>query len=55
MFQALRQVWMALRENVSAYDELDMATMRLRLRLPDEPHTEVPQPNVLEPAEVRRM
>lgn len=43
---------MALKENVATYDELDMATTRLRLRLPEEPVPEVPQPNVLEPMEV---
>ena len=43
---------MSLKENVSAYDELDMATMRFRLRLPDEPQPEVPTPNVIEPSEV---
>lgn len=43
---------MALREEVSAVDELDMATTRLRVRLPDEPRPEIPQPNVLESTEV---
>ena len=43
---------MALKENVATYDELDMATTRLRLRLPDEPVPETLQPNILEPMEV---
>ena len=35
-FKALRGLWMALGEHVAAVDELDMATERFRLRLPDE-------------------
>ena len=45
-------MFMALKENVQAFDELDMATTRIRLRLPDEPQTDPPQSNIIEPAEV---
>ena len=37
---------------VGAVDELDMATTRIRIRLPDEPISEVPQPNILEKCEI---
>ncbi|CAH1800276.1 unnamed protein product [Owenia fusiformis] len=50
-FRHLRAVWMVLREQVAAIDELSMATTRLRLRLPDEPVPDPPQPNIIEPAE----
>jgi len=33
-------------------DELDMATTRMRLRLPDEVKSDIPQSNVLEIEEV---
>nr|KAG5691642.1 hypothetical protein BaRGS_022917 [Batillaria attramentaria] len=33
-------------------DELDMATMRLRVKLPEEPAPEMPQPNILEATEL---
>ncbi len=52
-FRCLRQVWLMLRELVSAIDELNMATLRLRLRLEEEPKTDPPQPNILEKSEVR--
>ena len=48
----MRQMWLSLRERVSAIDELGMATTRLRLRLPDEEPTDPPLPNIIEPAEV---
>ncbi|KAK7492086.1 hypothetical protein BaRGS_00016750, partial [Batillaria attramentaria] len=51
-FKQLRVLWMALREEVSSVDELDMATMRLRVRLPEEPAPEMPQPNILEATEL---
>ena len=50
--QVVRTLWIELRAQVSAHDELDMATTRLRLRMPDEPVPDPPQPNILEPAEV---
>lgn len=43
---------MALREHVSAIDELKMATIRLRIRHPDEPRTNRTEVNILEPTEV---
>ncbi|XP_071112627.1 E3 ubiquitin-protein ligase SHPRH-like isoform X1 [Haliotis cracherodii] len=51
-FKPLRAVWLAAREQVSAVDELDMATTRLRVRLQDEPQSEIPQPNVIERGQV---
>ena len=46
-------MWAGKKEHVATFDELDMCTTRLRLRLPDEPVPEVPIPNILEPTEVR--
>lgn len=43
---------MALRERVCAIDEINMATMRMRLRHDSEPPSDPPQANVVEPAEV---
>ncbi|XP_046577408.1 E3 ubiquitin-protein ligase SHPRH-like [Haliotis rubra] len=51
-FKPLRAVWLAAREQVSAVDELDMATTRLRVRLQDEPQPELPQPNIIEKGQV---
>ncbi|KAL3881583.1 hypothetical protein ACJMK2_028004 [Sinanodonta woodiana] len=51
-FKHLRFMWLALREQISAIDELDMATTRLRLRLSDEPKLDTPQLHVLEVSEV---
>eukprot|EP00058_Branchiostoma_floridae_P018800 XP_002604289.1 hypothetical protein BRAFLDRAFT_125252 [Branchiostoma floridae] len=51
-YKQLHVVWMALRDRVAAIDELDMATTRLRLRLPEEERTDPPQPNIIEPGEV---
>ena len=45
---------MSLREQIAAIDELDMCTMRLRLRLPGEERTDPPQLNVIEEGEVSR-
>jgi hypothetical protein len=42
---------MVLRNNVSAIDELGMATERLRVRLPEEPKPKVL--HIIEPHEVR--
>ncbi|KAI0211430.1 E3 ubiquitin-protein ligase SHPRH [Lamellibrachia satsuma] len=47
-FKCLRTVWKVLREQVSAMDELSMATTRIRLRLEDEPLANPPQKNILE-------
>lgn len=46
-------MWMALRERVCAIDEINMATMRMRLRLPNELPADPPEANIVEPAEVK--
>ncbi|CAH1233504.1 SHPRH [Branchiostoma lanceolatum] len=51
-YKQLHVVWMALRDRIASIDELDMATTRLRLRLPQEERTDPPQPNIIEPGEV---
>ncbi|KAI8498455.1 hypothetical protein Bbelb_236570 [Branchiostoma belcheri] len=51
-YKQLHVVWMALRDRVASIDELDMATTRLRLRLPEEERTDPPQPNIIEPGEI---
>jgi hypothetical protein len=43
---------MALKEEVQAFDEIDMATLRFRLRFPDEPRAETGQTHIIEPGEV---
>ena len=48
----MRTHWAGIKEHVGSFDEVDMCTTRLRLRLPEEPTPETPQPNILEPAEV---
>lgn len=48
----MRAYWAGKKEHVASFDELDMSTTRLRLRLPDEPVPETPQPNVLDKMEV---
>jgi len=45
-------MWMALRERVCAIDEINMATMRMRLRHQNELPADPPQANIVEPAEV---
>lgn len=55
VFQPLRAYWGALLERVAAMDELDMAKMRLRAKLPDEPYDPVSQPYIIIPAEVRSL
>ena len=50
--QKLRTHWAGIKEHVASFDELDMSTTRLRLRLPDEPVPDTPQLNVLERSEV---
>jgi len=53
--QHLRAVWIALHEQVQAIDELDMATTRLRLRLPEEEVPDSFRMNIIEPAEVSKI
>ena len=55
VFQCVRTLWIELRAQVSSLDELDMATTRLRLRLPDEPRSDPPVANILERGEVLRI
>ena len=50
--QLLRVLWIESKAHVSSFDELGMATTRLRLRLPDEPKPDLTQLNILEPSEV---
>ncbi|XP_059907185.1 E3 ubiquitin-protein ligase SHPRH isoform X1 [Gadus macrocephalus] len=49
-YKVLHEYWMVLRNNVSAIDELGMATERLRVRLPEEPKPKVL--HIIEPHEV---
>ncbi|WAR07633.1 SHPRH-like protein, partial [Mya arenaria] len=51
-YKKLRANWAGKKEHVATFDELDMCTTRLRLRLPDEPEPEIPQPNVLDRTEL---
>lgn len=51
-FRALRSVWMQIRDHASAIDELDMATLRFRMRYKNEPQPEIPVPYILEKEEV---
>ncbi|XP_045197702.2 E3 ubiquitin-protein ligase SHPRH-like isoform X2 [Mercenaria mercenaria] len=51
-FKKLRAHWAGIKEHVASFDELDMSTTRLRLRLPDEPVPETPQLNILEKTEL---
>ncbi|XP_072036001.1 LOW QUALITY PROTEIN: E3 ubiquitin-protein ligase SHPRH-like [Amphiura filiformis] len=51
-FKCLRAVYVALRDRVAALDELEMATMRLRLRGPDEEIDKASQPYIIEPYEL---
>lgn len=48
----MRAYWAGMKEHVATFDELDMSTTRLRLRLPDEPVPETPQLNILDQSEV---
>jgi len=43
---------MALRERVTAIDELNMAVCRMRLREVDEPLADPPPSNIVEPSQV---
>jgi len=45
-------MWMALRERVTAIDELNMAMCRMRLREPDESIIDPPPSNIVEPSQV---
>lgn len=51
-FKFLRQMWLALREQVSSLDELNMATTRMRIRLDNELPTDPPQRNIIERSEL---
>ncbi|XP_071818439.1 uncharacterized protein [Apostichopus japonicus] len=51
-FKPLRAYWGALMERVAAMDELDMAKMRLRVKLPDEPYDPESQPYIILPEEI---
>ncbi|XP_037698189.1 E3 ubiquitin-protein ligase SHPRH [Choloepus didactylus] len=53
-YKLLHEYWMALRNRVSAVDELAMATERLRLRHPREPRPSPPGPHIIEPHEVEQ-
>ncbi|XP_069131636.1 E3 ubiquitin-protein ligase SHPRH-like isoform X2 [Argopecten irradians] len=53
-FKNLRSVWISKHEQFQALDELEMATTRLRLRLPDEDVPNTTQLNVLEPADLEQ-
>ncbi|XP_007953805.1 E3 ubiquitin-protein ligase SHPRH [Orycteropus afer afer] len=50
----LHEYWMALRNRVSAVDELAMATERLRVRHPREPKPSPPVLHIIEPHEVEQ-
>ncbi|KAH3735745.1 E3 ubiquitin-protein ligase SHPRH-like [Dreissena polymorpha] len=51
-YKKLRAHWAGIKEHVATFDELDMSTTRLRLRLPDEPVPDTPQMNVLDHSEL---
>ncbi|KAL0623574.1 E3 ubiquitin-protein ligase SHPRH, partial [Plecturocebus cupreus] len=51
-YKLLHEYWMALRNRVSAVDELAMATERLRVRDPREPKPNPPVLHIIEPHEV---
>ncbi|XP_067876277.1 E3 ubiquitin-protein ligase SHPRH [Heterodontus francisci] len=53
-YKLLHEYWMALRNRVSAIDELAMATERFQVRLPDEPKPSLPVLHIIEPHEVEQ-
>ncbi|KAI5193916.1 E3 ubiquitin-protein ligase SHPRH [Manis pentadactyla] len=53
-YKLLHEYWMALRNRVSAVDELAMATERLRVRHPEEPKPSPPVLHIIEPHEVEQ-
>ncbi|XP_055288885.1 E3 ubiquitin-protein ligase SHPRH isoform X3 [Moschus berezovskii] len=53
-YKLLHEYWMALRNRVSAVDELAMATERLRVRDPREPKPNPPVLHIIEPHEVEQ-
>ncbi|XP_058523315.1 E3 ubiquitin-protein ligase SHPRH isoform X1 [Ochotona princeps] len=53
-YKLLHEYWMALRNRVSAVDELAMATERLRVREPREPKPSPPVHHIIEPQEVEQ-
>ncbi|KAM8789010.1 E3 ubiquitin-protein ligase SHPRH isoform 1-T1 [Rhynchonycteris naso] len=53
-YKLLHEYWMALRNRVSAVDELAMATERLRVRDPREPKPNPPVHHIIEPYEVEQ-
>ncbi|XP_032001942.1 E3 ubiquitin-protein ligase SHPRH isoform X2 [Hylobates moloch] len=53
-YKFLHEYWMALRNRVSAVDELAMATERLRVRDPREPKPNPPVLHIIEPHEVEQ-
>ncbi|XP_072178212.1 E3 ubiquitin-protein ligase SHPRH-like [Diadema setosum] len=51
-FKPLRAYWGAMRDRVAAMDELEMAMLRLRVKLPGEETDPASQPYIIEPLEV---
>ncbi|XP_067840174.1 E3 ubiquitin-protein ligase SHPRH [Heptranchias perlo] len=53
-YKLLHEYWMALRDRVSAIDELAMATERFQVRLPNEPKPSLPVLHIIESHEVEQ-
>ncbi|XP_048453037.1 E3 ubiquitin-protein ligase SHPRH [Rhincodon typus] len=53
-YKLLHEYWMALRNRVSAIDELAMATERFQVRLPGEPKPNLPVLHIIESHEVEQ-
>ncbi|XP_030850067.1 E3 ubiquitin-protein ligase SHPRH [Strongylocentrotus purpuratus] len=51
-FKPLRAYWGAMRDRVAAMDELEMAMLRLRVKLPGEETDPASQPYIIEPHEI---